>query len=360
MNQSHAFTVSLLDASAQGLAAAAASRLGGQGIGEFNGGSEFQSFSDHLKGRIAVLAEALHFGIPEVVAADARWNLESHRAREVGPELLVRALEALHDELEESLPAAAAAEAGEYLQHGLREYLRPPGSPPASYLESSARSETAREFLLACLEGHAREAEGILRAALEGGVGFAELHHEVILPVQSEVGRLWQGGQIHVGVEHLTSLVVERYLAAVRAHAPQVESLDRTVLVSSIQGNRHQIGGRILADQFERKGWTAIYLGADTPSTDLIDSVEHWKPDLVAISIGLWTHLRTTEQLILGLRALESPCKVLVGGRPLTKIPDLWKSLGADGSAGDAASAVALGTVLVDGPVDGLEPEAGE
>lgn len=347
MSQTHAFTVSLLDASAAGIAAAAASRIGGpdpEGAGD---GRDFRSAREHLFGRISVLAEALHFEAPEIVAADARWNLETHRAREAETSLLEQCLEALHDELANSLPTTAATHAQQYIQLGLRELRGGEATPVESYLEPGPHAETARALLLATLEGRTRDAESVLTEAMDTGADFVSLHHEVILPVQAEVGRLWQAGQIHVAVEHLTSQVIERSLSVLRSRAPRVNSVERTVLVSSIEGNRHQIGGRILADQFEREGWTSIYLGADTPSGDLLESIEHWKPDLVALSIGLWVHLRPAEQLISRIRGLGSPVKVLVGGRPLTEIPRLWESLGADGSAGDAASAVALGTSLL-------------
>ena len=62
-------------------------------------------------------------------------------------------------------------------------------------------------------------------------------------------------------------------------------------------------------------------------------------------------HLGTARDLVTRLRS-DSRCanvKVIVGGYVFQERPDLWRFLGADGAAGDAAAAVTLGNSLVNG-----------
>ena len=119
------------------------------------------------------------------------------------------------------------------------------------------------------------------------------------------------------------------------------------MLTASVSGNLHDIGARIVADHFEMEGWRSLFLGANTPVGDLVQAVEDFEPDLVALSVGLASHVRATAETIAALRERFPDRPILVGGRPFELVPDLWKDVGADGCAADAAAAVQVGARLV-------------
>ena len=78
-------------------------------------------------------------------------------------------------------------------------------------------------------------------------------------------------------------------------------------------------------------------------------AVQDFQPDLVALSTMIALHLRSTATVIAAIRALpkHGKVRVLVGGGPFLQVPDLWKKVGADGTASDAASAVIRADELV-------------
>jgi methanogenic corrinoid protein MtbC1 len=76
------------------------------------------------------------------------------------------------------------------------------------------------------------------------------------------------------------------------------------------------------------------------------DAASHFNADLFVLSATLTTQLAALEAMIHLLRHDGGP-KVLIGGRALAAAPDLWKRLGADGYAADAAGAVEVGARLV-------------
>jgi methanogenic corrinoid protein MtbC1 len=107
----------------------------------------------------------------------------------------------------------------------------------------------------------------------------------------------------------------------------------------------------MVADFFEVDGWDVIYLGANTPSTDIVSVVRERQADLLAVSASTLLHVRAVGELIEQVRKDErcAKTKVLVGGPPFRSVQDLWSELGADGSAISATEAVKLGNSLVGG-----------
>jgi methanogenic corrinoid protein MtbC1 len=73
--------------------------------------------------------------------------------------------------------------------------------------------------------------------------------------------------------------------------------------------------------------------------------------DVLAISATLTPNLSAVASLITLLRTGEprTPVKIMVGGYPFNRSPDLWRRMGADGCALDAQEAVAVAKRLAAG-----------
>jgi methanogenic corrinoid protein MtbC1 len=119
------------------------------------------------------------------------------------------------------------------------------------------------------------------------------------------------------------------------------------VVIAAVSGNQHELGARIVADHFALAGWEPIFLGKDSPADEVVWAAKEHGADLIALSASLALQVRTTAQLVEAVRAAIPDTKVIVGGVPFVQIPDLWRAVGADGSARDAAEAVALASRLV-------------
>ena len=67
-------------------------------------------------------------------------------------------------------------------------------------------------------------------------------------------------------------------------------------------GNQHDIGLQVVADFFEMDGWKVIHLGSDMPIPDLVQAVESYQPDLLALSVSLHAQLVTLTETIQAVR----------------------------------------------------------
>ena len=105
----------------------------------------------------------------------------------------------------------------------------------------------------------------------------------------------------------------------------------------------------MVADFFEMDGWDTHYLGANMPPTSVVATARDWQADVLAISATMTFHISAVVDLIEKSRAVIPHVKLLVGGYPFNLDPDLWRRVGADGSAHDAEAAVAVANRLLAG-----------
>ena len=122
------------------------------------------------------------------------------------------------------------------------------------------------------------------------------------------------------------------------------------VLVATcVSREQHGIGMRMVADFFEMAGWESYYLGVNTPTNSVLQTVIERQADVLAISTTMTFHLGLVRELIAAARNTSTIArtKILVGGGPFNLVPDLWKEIGADGYGRDAIEAVHVAGQLV-------------
>lgn len=313
------------------------------------GGRGFDDVTAHNEGLLDCLAQALAVGKPVLFHDHVGWLKSAFVARGLPLEPLRESLVCLRDELQAELPENAAHTLRSYVESAIAYLETAPDRLSSPLDHDGPHVELARRYLLAVLEGRRADAIELAVGAVDSGLSISDLYHHVLAATQIEIGAMWQRGEVHIAEEHLASRITEQVLSIVSAKMPRAPKNGKRVLVTSASGDLHDIGLRMVADHFEMAGWEAINLGASTPAADVVRALEDFEIDLLAIAAKQTMHLRAARDLILAVRA--SPAvghvPILVGGTPFAIVPDLWKVIGADGSARGAAEAVALGTKLV-------------
>jgi methanogenic corrinoid protein MtbC1 len=312
------------------------------------GPSGFADLQTHAEGLIEHMAQALTVGQPALYAHQAGWLKQAFAARGSPLDALRRLLVAIRDEVGEELPAEARAVAVACAEAGLRHFEAAPAETPSPLEGAGSHVELARRYLLCVLEGRRLDAIALAEQALASGLGVTELYTQVLGRAQIEIGRMWQRGEIHVAEEHLSSRITEQVMAIVNARMPRKPRNGRRVLITSANGDLHDIGLRMVADHFEMAGWEVVFLGASTPAEDVAAAVHDFEVDLVAVAAKLVLHVRATAEMVAAVRAATPGRRlpILVGGTPFQVAPDLWRVLGADGCAGSAVEAVQVGERL--------------
>ncbi len=130
-----------------------------------------------------------------------------------------------------------------------------------------------------------------------------------------DVGDLWARNQVSVAVEHLATAITE-YL--IQSLYPIIFSGDRRELkavVACVANEYHQIGGKMVADMLELRGWNSWFLGANTPVDDLLALLRDKSPHLLALSLSVYMNRSRLCDTIEKVRNVFPALPIIVGGQ---------------------------------------------
>lgn len=230
----------------------------------------------------------------------------------------------------------------ELLAMAVEEYPGYPEDVERHISEGGPHAPLANQYLNLLLEGERHQAMELILKMVESGVPVKEIYLDVFEKVQKEIGSLWQMNRITVAQEHYMTASTQLIMARLYPYIFNSDKKDRKMIATCVTGELHEIGIRMVADFFEMEGWGTYYLGANTPIESLITTVEDSRPDILAISSTIPTHVERVKEMIERVKNSmgEKAPKIIVGGYPFNTDPNLWKRIGSDGYAKNAIDAV--------------------
>jgi MerR family transcriptional regulator, light-induced transcriptional regulator len=297
---------------------------------------------------LSYLAEAMGTGQPALFADYISWANTLLTSLNLSTAELARNLKITGEVIGANLTAAERVLLGQYLAAGLKELAGEAGVP--SFLADEGHlGGLAHNYLQALLRNERHVASRMILDAADAGVSVRDLYLHVFQATQREVGRLWQTNQITVAQEHYCTAATQLIMSQLYPRIFATERAGKKLVATAVGGELHELGVRMVADFFEMAGWDTYYLGANTPATSIIQTVQSQRPHVLGISATMTFHVSATRQLI---DAVRSTCdltstRILVGGYPFNVAPELWREVGADGSARDADGAVETAEELI-------------
>ncbi|MDZ7659294.1 cobalamin B12-binding domain-containing protein [Fodinibius sp.] len=255
----------------------------------------------------------------------------------------------LREAITKTLPDTEASLLVEYVNDGLSS-LQDIDTEEITFLhKDDPLFDEAREYLDLLLSGNRKEAAQLIKTLVDDGTSIKDIYEHIFQKTQYEVGALWQTNQITVAHEHYCTAATQLIMSQLYPQIFAMEKSDKRLVACSVANELHEIGIRMVTDFFEMEGWETHYLGANMPDTHLMQSIKENDPDVLAISVTLPLHISKAKNLIEKLRndsELEN-LKIMVGGYPFKVVPDLWKRIGADASAGSASDAIETANKLI-------------
>jgi methanogenic corrinoid protein MtbC1 len=219
-----------------------------------------------------------------------------------------------------------------------------------SFLEpSSPYAKELRDYSTLLIEGHRQDARRLIMDLVESGASVREIYLHIFQPAMYEVGRLWQTKRISVAQEHYFTAATSLIMAELYPRIADTPRIGRYLLATSVSGELHEMGIRMVADLFEMEGWDTYFLGASTPMEGVVDMLKTHEVDVLAVSATMTFHILEVKEMVSHVRSVmgsKSP-KIIVGGYPFKVSPNLWKAVGADGFSEDAEAAVSLAQRLL-------------
>jgi len=118
-------------------------------------------------------------------------------------------------------------------------------------------------------------------------------------------------------------------------------------VIGTVQGDLHDIGKNLVSMMLEGAGFTVVDAGVDIPADKFVEVAKSSKANIVGLSALLTTTMPSMKEVIAALRKdpATKGIKVIIGGAPVTQ--EYADSIGADGYAPDASSAVDISEELL-------------
>lgn len=120
------------------------------------------------------------------------------------------------------------------------------------------------------------------RATVE--LGFNGLLRYVVAPLTQELGELWSTGNLKIAHEHFATAAIRSFLLnPARQYAGATSN--STVVVTTPQGQLHELGAVMAASLAAERGWHSIYLGPSLPAAEIAGVALQNRARAVVLSI---------------------------------------------------------------------------
>jgi 5-methyltetrahydrofolate--homocysteine methyltransferase len=118
------------------------------------------------------------------------------------------------------------------------------------------------------------------------------------------------------------------------------------VVIGTAKGDLHDIGKNLVGMMWKGANIEVVDLGTNVSAEQFVAAAKEHGASLVGVSALLTTTMVGMKDVVTAVRAADLPdVKVIVGGAPVTA--EYAASIGADGYAPDAASAVEVAKTAV-------------
>ncbi|HEX2173264.1 MAG TPA: B12-binding domain-containing protein [Dehalococcoidia bacterium] len=206
-------------------------------------------------------------------------------------------------------------------------------------------SDLAAMYGRALIDGDPERAADAIRRAHDAGASLIDLAEQVLQPALYEIGRLWECGDVSVAQEHQATAVTRDLLAQLAAAADHYPPKGQRAIAACAEGERHDLGLKMVATGLELAGWRVDYLGADVPTETLLSLVEGRRPDLIILSVTGDEFLPAANCVAQAVRDLtpDRRPRLQIGGQAVERRPDptLWLTEDLDGGLSETVARLA-------------------
>lgn len=221
------------------------------------------------------------------------------------------------------------------------------GMPPPAMQEGPYMTDTTPMMeAVQKLDGDMLEAALSTELARLGMVSFLE---DRAAPFLGAIGCAWQEGKILPYQEHFATEHLRDFLAG---QWRRMSDLSRgpTAVCAALPGERHHLGLHLVASVLAAQDWRIVYLGGDTPVSDVEACIRQVGAKALMVSVSAVASPQDSRWLLNALRSrLPAEVAVVVGGagapadiEGVQHFPDLHSL--SDWARGARESAVGAGS----------------
>jgi methanogenic corrinoid protein MtbC1 len=213
-----------------------------------------------------------------------------------------------------------------------------------------------REFANQVLAHEVNALADIIIDHLDHQVAPETLFIQLIAPTARELGEKWNRDEcdfvdVTMGLWRLQLLL--RTIAIWAPPSPGWNLKSRRALFTTMPRDQHSLGTLMISECFQRAGWDVETL-IEPEQSDILLALGSSSFDVVGLTVTTDFYIAEVPKLLTAMRSVSCNPKlaIMIGGPALGYDPEHARQLGADGTAADAAAALALADELVSAGVE--------
>lgn len=207
------------------------------------------------------------------------------------------------------------------------------------------------EFTRLSVSGEAHALLDFVDHCLATGSSVETIYVELLAPAARKLGEYWEEDSedfvgVTMGLWRIQEILRELTLRIPPKSRPGHGQ--RSALFSMMPGEQHSFGTLMVAECFQRAGWDTDVIIEPTQS-ELTGKFANRHYDLIGLTVSCDCSTAALGSMVKTIKAVSSNphIRIMLGGRVINEQPVLVDECGADATAIDATSAVALADNLV-------------
>jgi methanogenic corrinoid protein MtbC1 len=195
-----------------------------------------------------------------------------------------------------------------------------------------APAALAESFLRQALNGNQAAAYQTIIKADDLGLPLTRLFGEVLQSALTELGQRWEHGELLVAQEKEVSELARDLIADLSLRHARTPTDGPALVAACVEGERHELGLRMICGLSRAEGYAVHYLGADVAPRFLLEAVQLHRPAVILLSAKLAKNLPAVKDAVDALTAGIAPehlPPVVVGGRVTVEHAEAIRALGA-------------------------------
>jgi 5-methyltetrahydrofolate--homocysteine methyltransferase len=186
----------------------------------------------------------------------------------------------------------------------------------------------------------------LTQKAVDEGYPVREILDNGLVKGINVIGQMWKEGEAFIPEVLISAKVMRAGTEVIKELMAKsgIKPIGK-VVIGTVKGDVHSIGKSLVAMMMENVGFEVHDLGVDITPEKFVEAVKTQKADLLAMSALLTTTMRAMADTIQAVNSEELKITTIIGGAPTSQ--EYADSIGADGYAADAQSAVDKAKVLL-------------
>lgn len=192
-------------------------------------------------------------------------------------------------------------------------------------------------YLELLLKGNKNESINYIIKLKKQGWHSKAIYEKIFVPVLKKTGDLWESGLINVGEEHYISNTTLEIISQLYTIKPLKEKSIGKIFLSTVEQEEHMIGLKIMENILAQQGYDTYFLGNNTSSKHLLDSIQLHQPSIIILSITLNKFLINVEKTIHLIKnnISSQKVKIIIVGQGIKNQSEMVYRFGADGYGED-------------------------